>query len=136
MIAALILAVSLAALLQFFVSYCRSLIAACAKEELSLQAREVTGISGHSVSGDEFLKLAGLVRLCPDPGADRSRMRAVGLYFRMMNLLRESGNRVAPAVSAWAERERQACAYFAAVVLDHRIAHSRDLMARQSSINL
>jgi hypothetical protein len=136
MIATLILVTSLAALLEFFVSYCRSLLAACAKEELSAQAREVTGIAGRAVSGDQFQKLAGLVRLCPAPSADRNRMRAVGLYFRMLNLLQESGKRIAPAVAGWAERERQSCAYFAAVVLDHRISQSRDLMAQQSSINL
>jgi hypothetical protein len=135
MIAALILAVSFAVLLQFFVSYCRSLIAACAGEELSLDAREVTGINGRSVAGDEFGRLVQLIQLCPEAGADGNRLRAVGLYFRMMNLLRDTGRRLAPTVADWAEAERQACAYFAAVALDHRIAHSRDLLAEQSSTN-
>jgi hypothetical protein len=136
MIAALILGISLVILLQFFVSYCRSLIAACAGQELSPEAREVTGISGRSVSGDEFRKLVELVHLCPETGADGNRLRAVTLYFRMMNLVRQTGARLAPAVAAWAETERQACAYFAAVALDHRMSHSRDLVAEQTSTNL
>ena len=37
MIAALIFVVSAAALLQFFVSYCRSVVAAYGKQEISLQ---------------------------------------------------------------------------------------------------
>ena len=45
MMAAVILVVSLAALLQFFISYCRSLIAASAKQPLSVEVQEVTGIT-------------------------------------------------------------------------------------------
>jgi len=36
----------------------------------------------------------------------------------------------------WAESERNACAYFAAVALDRRIAYNRDLMAQQISNSL
>jgi hypothetical protein len=39
MIAALIVVISLAALLQFFISYCRSLLATYGKVELSEQVR-------------------------------------------------------------------------------------------------
>ena len=45
MMAAVILVCSLILMMQFFVSYCRSLIAASAKEQLPLEVQEVTGIS-------------------------------------------------------------------------------------------
>jgi hypothetical protein len=136
MIAALILLVSVAALLQFFVSYCRSVIAACSKKELSEQAREVTGIENRLVRGDEFHRLVQLVHLCPEPGDDQNEIRAVRGYFGLLSLLRVVFNNLAPAVTKWAERERAGCAYFAAVALDRRIAYSRDLLAQQMTNRL
>lgn len=133
MIAALIFVVSVAALLQFFISYCRSLVAAYRKWDLSEEAREVTGIEGQQVAGDEFLRLLQLVRLCPEPGDDTVEIRAVSSYFGLLNLLRSVSRSVLPKLLAWVEREREGCAYFAAVALDRRIAHNRDLITQQSS---
>ncbi len=136
MIAALILVISVATLLQFFVSYCRSVIAASSKKNLSEQAREVAGIENRIVRGDEFERLLQLVRLCPEPGDDGRELRAVCSYFGLLSLLRSSFGRLAPGVASWAEREREGCAYFAAVALDRRITYSRDLMAEQMSNQL
>ncbi len=131
MIAALICVISLAALLQFFVSYCRSLIAAYSRAELSEQVREVTGIEGGTVAGDEFERLLRLARLCPERGGDRGEIRAVGVYYGLLNLVRAIFRSIAPGLSGWVELERQHCSYFAAVTLDRRIAYSRDLLAQQ-----
>ncbi|HJY85439.1 MAG TPA: hypothetical protein VKE24_01260 [Candidatus Acidoferrales bacterium] len=135
MIAALIFAVSVAALLQFFVSYCRSVLAASAKAQLSEQGREVAGISG-SVTGDDFRRLIRLVYLCPEPGGDRNAIRAVRAYFRLLRLVRAGIAKLVPATADWLERECEGCAYFAAVALDRRISFSRDLMARQMANGL
>jgi hypothetical protein len=131
MIAALMFVISLAALLQFFVSYCRSVIAASSKVELSDQVREVTGIASQTVAGDEFERLLQLARLCPERGDDRTEIRAVGAYYRLLNLMRAAFRSIAPSFVSWAELERQHCSYFAAVALDRRIAYSRDLLAQQ-----
>jgi hypothetical protein len=131
MIAAFVLVISLVLLLQFFVPYCRSLIAAYKQVDLSDDAREVTGIEDHIVNGDDFRRLLQLVWLCPEPGDDKFEITAVRGYYALLNFLRAMGRSLAPAVAAWAEREREGCAYFAAVALDRRIAHNRDLMAQQ-----
>lgn len=131
MIAALIFVISIAALLQFFISYCRSVIAATGKQELSEQAREVTGISAREVCGDEFRRILGLVRLCPEPGNDDREIRAVSAYFSLLGLARSLLAKLAPEAASWAEHERGGCAYFAAVALDRRIAFSREMMARE-----
>ncbi len=131
MIAALIFVISVAALLQFFISYCRSIIAASGKQELSEQAREVTGILNRVVRGDEFRRILQFVRLCPEPGNDQREIRAVIAYFRLLNLTRVLFGRLAPGAASWAEHEREGCAYFAAVALDRRIAYSREMMARE-----
>ena len=136
MMAALILAVSIAALLQFFVSYCRSIIAACSRRDLSEQVREVTGIESRVVRGDEFHRLLQLVRLCPEPGDDRGSLRAVRIYYGLLSGLDALVRHLVPGLAAWAESERQGCAYFAAVALEHRIAYSRELMAQQMTNRL
>lgn len=130
MMAALILVLSVAALLQFFISYCRSLIAASAKQPLSAEVQDVTGIKS-TATGDQFARVIQLLQLCPDRPEDRNGVQAVGAYFSLLGLLRATIARVAPSILAWTEAERGQCAYFAAVTLDRRIAFSRDMFAQQ-----
>jgi hypothetical protein len=130
MMAALILVASLVALLQFFVSYCRSLIAASMKHPLSPEVQDVTGITGVA-AGEDYARVVQLLQLCPDRPEDRGGMKAVGAYFGLLGLLRSTVARLVPAWAAWTDSERAQCTYFAAVTLDRRIAFSRDLFAQQ-----
>jgi hypothetical protein len=130
MMAPLIFACSIVFLLQFFVSYCRALIAASVKHELSAEVLDVTGLS-KTASGEDFARVVQLLLLCPDRPEDRSEVRAINAYFGLLNLLRRTLARVTPSFQAWIERERGQCTYFAAVTLDRRIAFSRDLLAQQ-----
>jgi hypothetical protein len=130
MMAGIILALSVAALLQFFVTYCRSLIAASVKQSLSPEVRDVTGIST-AASGEDFARVVQLLRLCPDRPEDRSEIRAIGAYFGLLSLVRATLAKIAPPLLAWTEVERGQCTYFAAVTLDRRIAFSRDMLAEQ-----
>ena len=130
MMAVVILVCSLILMLQFFVSYCRSLIAASAKEPLSLEVQEVTGIS-RSASADDFSRVIQLLNLCPERPEDRSQLRVVGAYYRLLGFVRSTIALFAPSLKAWADRERALCAYFAAVTLGRRIAFSRNLLAQQ-----
>jgi hypothetical protein len=130
MIAAIILVCSVAFFLQFFVPYCRSLIASSAAHVLSPEVRDVTGISTQA-AGDDFARVMQLLMLCPDRPEDRGEIRAIGMYFQLLNLMKSTVARIAPSVLTWAERERGRCTYFAAVALDRRVAFSRDLLAQQ-----
>jgi hypothetical protein len=133
MIAALILAFSCVALLQFFISYCRSVIAASTARPLSEQVWEVTGIQDGQLGGQEFMRLLQLMSLCPDSGADHAAITAVRAYFQMVSFVRATLRTAIPGVVAWTEAELSGCAHFAAVALDQRISHSRNLMAQQYS---
>lgn len=133
MIAALICVISAAACLQFFVSYCRSILASSRKAELSERVREVTGIEGPEVAAGDFQRLLQLVRLCPERGDDRTEIRAVGTYYTLLRGIILISRSAMPKLSAWAESERQSCSYFAAVVLDRRISYSRDLLMQQAA---
>jgi hypothetical protein len=136
MIAILIFGISILTLLQFFVSYCHSLIAESRGYELSEQAREISGITARAARGDQFRRLLQLIALCPEPGGDKGQVRAVSLYFGLLGLVRMLFGWVRPAVTKWIDSERGGCAYVAAVMLDRRIAYSRVLMAQQMGTQL
>ncbi len=130
MMAAIILVCSVVFLLQFFVSYCRSLIAASIKHPLSAEVQDVTGIK-NSATGEDFDRVVQLLQLCPDRPEDRSGIQAIGAYFSLLGYVRDSIARLAPELFAWTELERGQCTYFAAVTLEKRIAFSRDMFAQQ-----
>jgi hypothetical protein len=133
MIAAMIFAISFLTLLQFFVSYSRSLIAASRAHELSEEAREICGVTARRVAGDRFQHLLALIGLCPEPGGDSFQVRAIAAYFRLLGLARTMLSWAIPSAAPWIEAERGGCAYAAAVVLDRRIAYNRMMMAQQAS---
>jgi hypothetical protein len=130
MMAGVVLLCSLVLMLQFFISYCRSLIAASAKEPLPIEVQEVTGIS-RTASPEDFSRVVQLLNLCPDRPEDRSSLRAVGAYYRFLTFVRSGLALAVPSLKAWADSERAHCSYFAAVALGRRIAFSRDLLAQQ-----
>ena len=71
--------------------------------------------------------------LCPDRREDRNGIKAIGAYFRLLGAVGTTMGRLIPSLRAWTESERSQCAYFAAVALDRRIAHNRDMFAEQMS---
>lgn len=131
MIAALIFVISLAALLQFFVLHCRSILAYNRGIQLSEHIREVTGMTGQDVAAGDFKRLVQLVHLCPDRGDDQKQIRVVSLYYALLNFVGRITRPVIPSATQWIENERRGCSYFAAVALDRRISYSRDLFSQQ-----
>lgn len=128
--AALILTVSIIAMLQFFVSYCRSLIAASAKRTLSVDVQDVIGMK-QSAKGDDYQRVMQFLYLCPERREDRGSIQAVNTYFRLLSVLEATLGKIVPSLRSWTEAERSQCTYFAAVALDRRIAYSRDMLAEQ-----
>jgi hypothetical protein len=133
MIPTLIFVISIMMLLQFFVSYSRSLIAESQGHELSEQTREICGLTAEAVTVDQFRRLEQLIALCPEPGGDGFEVRAVALYFRLVGLVQITLSWTIPSATQWIEAERGGCAYAAAVALDRRIAHNRLMLAQQSN---
>ncbi len=127
---AIILVISVALLLNFFVTYCRLQVAAGRRVELSEAAREATGIDGPGVSGDEFLRLRRLVDLCPETDGDAYKLGLIRAYHAFLGMVRLLFGPVRPEVAAWAASERSGCSYYAAVALDARIAHTRQIFER------
>jgi hypothetical protein len=131
MMPVIICVLSIGALLPFVVAYFRSIVAASRNVELSPRLQEVTGLSNQSVKADDFARLLQLVRLCPEQKDDQSDIRAVGAYYSILAVLGSAARSVAPDMAKWFEHEREKCSHFAAVALDRRISHSRDLFSQQ-----
>jgi hypothetical protein len=134
MMPAMIFAISLLTLLQFFVSYTRSLIAESRSHRLSEQTREICGFTAQTARGEQFPRLLQLIELCPESGGDSFKVQAVTLYFRMLGLAHRVFRwLMVPSAAGWIEAERGCCAYAAAVALDRRITYNRTIMAQQAS---
>lgn len=130
MMAAVILACSIVFLLQFFISYCRSLIASSARESLSQEVQDVTGMT-RPASEEEFARVVQLLQLCPERPEERGEVSLIRTYFRMLGFVRKTVAKIAPSVERWTSSERGQCTHFVAVVLGRRIAFSRNLFAQQ-----
>ena len=124
-LSALIVVLSAGALVQFFVVYCRSLVAAYSQVEIAPKTRQLAAVSD-SIAGEEFRRLLVLAHVFPAPGDDGAEIHAVSAYYNFVSTVRALFGFVAPHVLAWANNERSACPYFAAVTLDRRIAAVRE----------
>jgi len=122
MIAALMLVFTVGALVQFFIAYCRTLLLAYGKVELTERIRQVAGINVIPLEPLEFQRLIGLLRVAPDPGDDAAEIRAVSLYYQAVRLFSRVASRISKAARHWAEGELTRCTYFAAIALDRRLA--------------
>ncbi len=130
MMPALIFVISLATLLMFFVSYCRSLMASSLRHTLSKEVRDVTGIEA-AASARDFARIMQLLSLCPERPEDRTGLQAVGVYYGILGVVNKVTTRLMPSLHFWTEQERAGCANFAVVLLDRRIAFSREILAQQ-----
>jgi hypothetical protein len=131
MMAVLICVASIALFLQFFISYCRSILGVSGKVEVSDRVREVSGIASQRLGAEDFPRLVQLVRLCPERGDDQTEIRAVGTYYGLLRCIKALTSFIVPRIGLWTEQERQSCSHFAAVALDRRISYSRDLFTQQ-----
>jgi hypothetical protein len=125
LIAALISALSAAALIQIFVSCVRFLLASYTAMEISARVCEAAGIQSDRLSAEDFDPLLGWLELCPQPLNEGFDLFLIIAYFHGLALL-------VPWAASWVHRERGRCAYCVAVILDRRIAYVRDFVAGRS----
>jgi hypothetical protein len=126
MIGLLICVALLAAVVQF-VCYCRSALTSAGKVKLSDHVLEVASMENETLAADDFTRFLELARLCPEHAADRTGMLAVRIYYDLLRALENASRELIPRISSWAERERENCSHFAAVVLDRSITSGRNL---------
>jgi len=125
MIASLVFIFCLCALGQFAVAYCRTLLLAYNKVELSTRVREVAGVS-ESVAASDFDRLLQLVRLAPPLADDSAEIRAVRMYHWLASIAAALVSPFSREASDWFQAELERCSHFAAVTLDRRLAVSAE----------
>ena len=128
MISLLVCGLSVLAIVQFFVSYCRSVLTAAGRVELSERTRKAAGIPTPQPEEQEFDRLLELAELCPVPGKGIPETGAIVAYHRALGVLRQLAAGKSGTLSNWVDRERGRCTYFAAVVLDQRLSFTQDLL--------
>jgi hypothetical protein len=118
MLAALILALSTIALMQFGVYYWRALVVTTATQPLSDRARAAAELAADKSGVPDFSAVLSLHQLTPGLGGNGGGLTLIRAYHGIVNTL----GSVVPALSGWANREKVVCARYATAVLDCRMA--------------
>ena len=125
--AAIILVLSLGALIQFAAFTWRAAF-------LSVATAEMPESNIKSIEMSDFHSASAYERLCPEL-ADRggSSLRSVSVYNSFLQFLSSSADTVFPAASGWARREMVLCTRYATVSLAQRMERNQILAAELSS---
>jgi len=122
MIPSLIFMFSVGALAQFALAYCRSLLLAYAKVEVSEHTLQLAGLIGEIFRPHEFARLMALIDMQESPGDDTFEIRTIKLYHDLLMSFRILLSPMGCCASIWLDRELSRCTHFAAVTLDRRLS--------------
>jgi hypothetical protein len=132
LMAAIVLVFSFGMAVQFFVHYCRSLLAVAGKLPLSERVREALQMQEEQLTRADCRRVWQLAELCPEMERRSRQLSMIRAYSRVLCLSRRLFSWTSASVSRWFEAEQQSCARFVAVVLDRRMAHTQSLLKQDS----
>jgi hypothetical protein len=139
LIAAFILVISTAALVQFAVFTWRAGLLRVASEPILDQAEaDSTEASRNLLNGKDFKEVLARQDLCPDlDSGSAPSLRPVRMYYSLLRMLHSLGNLIvspgAPGFGGWTQREMALCTRYAAVVLSQRVQTNQALAAEARS---
>ena len=129
MFSALLLTISMVALVQFAAYYVRSVLAGVAAQPISEEVMAAVSLNGSPLSGQDFGVVAKLHELTPNLQKKTSSIGLVRAYFEVVHAVgRLASGRIA-SVANWAEGERLLCVRYAAVQVDRRLQSNLALAA-------
>jgi hypothetical protein len=135
MTAALILAFSILALIQFAISQWRMIWLTTASQPLSDSLRVATGIDSEAIGPNDFGKLLGLCdEMSPSLQKSTPWLREVKGYYSIVTQLEKAFRSIQPAVASWAASEMRICSRYVAVVLDQNLSLDLDQRAAVRSL--
>jgi hypothetical protein len=117
MFSAMLLAISIVALAQFALYYWRAVLTGVASQPISNRVLEAAKLEEPNLHGNDFEKLAELLKLTPELHGNGGHLGPVRVYYNMVGFF----SSLSPAFSAWCEEERVLCARYAAVRVDRRL---------------
>ena len=136
MAAALILAISMLALLRFAVSQWRLIWLTTANQPLSDALRTATGLDAEAIEAKDFSTLLGFCdELSPLIRKQTPWLREVSYYYGLMAKVEQTLGSLLPSAGAWAAREMRTCSHYVAVVLDQNLSVDLDRRAAARSIS-
>jgi hypothetical protein len=139
LIAAFILVISTAALVQFAVFTWRAGLLRVASEPILDQSEAESGQESRNVlKGKDFNEVLARQDLCPDLDTGSApSLRLVRVYYGFLRALHGLGNLIvspgAPGFGGWTQREMALCTRYAAVILSHRVQDNQALAAEVRS---
>jgi hypothetical protein len=123
MIAALIVVLSVAALIQFAVTQWRAMWITIAEQPLSPFFTATTGIAVEQIGPDHFDVLTRTSEQLGASGKQGSLwLKEVRVYYRIIRALKQFCEKQFPTFAAWANHELVACSLYAAATLDQRLS--------------
>jgi hypothetical protein len=132
LIAAFILVISTAAMIQFAVFSWRASLLRTVSEPLISEADGSLQPCLNLLSFSSFQEVLAVYRdLCPDLGTgSTSNLRGVSLYYGLMRFLSGLGSSLKPAAgtAGWTQREMVLCTQYATVRLSQRLERNVTLM--------
>jgi hypothetical protein len=129
MFSAMLLTISIVALMQFAAYYWRSILAGVAAQPISAEVLAATSLDGRVLSGRDFPVIAKLHELTPNLQKKSSGLGLVSTYFHVIHAIGQLASGRVAAVANWAEGERALCARYAAVQVDRRLQSNLALAA-------
>lgn len=135
MTAAIILALSVLALLSFSISQWRMIWLTTANQPISDSLRAATGLDADAIGPNEFEKLLGLCdALSPLIKKRTPWLREVAFYHFGLKQLERIVRSIEPMLSKWAAGEMATCSRYVAVVLDQNLSIDLDRRATVRAI--
>jgi hypothetical protein len=128
MISVLMLIAALVGMVQFGVSYWRSMLASTAAKPLSPRFCTASGLEHRKPAAADFSAIMSLHRLTPGLDNRPSPLRGLQVYYSVVDSLRKL-----PALNQWAQSEMTTCARYLAVVVDQRLSNNLACAAEMRS---
>jgi len=134
MFSAMLLTISMVALVQFAVYYWRSVVAGVATQPISEEVLAAVSLERGKLNGDDFEVVAKLHELTPNLQKQPSSIGLVRAYYRVLHAIGEFASGRMAAIANWAEREQVLCVRYAAVQVDRRLQSNLALAASIRSL--
>jgi hypothetical protein len=136
LIAAFILVISVAAMIQFAVFSWRASLLRTVSEPLINEADGSLQPCLNLLSFSSFHEVLAVYRdVCPDLGTgSTSNLRGVSVYYALMRFLSGLGSSIIPTTGAgWTQREMVLCTQYATIRLSQRLERNVTLMSEARS---
>jgi hypothetical protein len=129
MFSAMLLTISIVALMQFAAYYWRSILAGVAAQPISAEVLSAVSVDHGMLNGRDFQVVAKLYELTPNLQKKSSGIGLVSAYFHVIHTIGQLAAGRMASLANWAERERVLCVRYAAVQVDRRLQSNLALAA-------